>query len=478
MLLRQIFDPYLAQYAYLVGCQRSGEALLIDPERDIDHYRELAAENGLRITAVAETHIHADFVSGGREFAEDPHIHLYLSAEGGPDWTYQWPGQRPHTHLLKPGNRFMVGNIRIEAIHTPGHTPEHLSYLITDVGGGADQPIALATGDFIFVGDVGRPDLLESAAGQKGVMEPSARQLQHSLRDRLAPFADYLQILPGHGAGSACGKALGAVPTTTLGYERRFNGALKLALADGESFVKEILAGQPEPPLYFATMKRVNRDGIAVTGGVPKPAHLAPADFAAKAADASVRILDARGDREAFDSGHVNRAIHAPLRSAFFSTSAGSYLAENDEILLVLASESDVDLACRQLYRIGFDKVIGWITADEAQAAGLLTASLPRIDFAAFNSAKALIEGAIIDVRTTAEFQHGHLDGARSFPYTRLKTQLDALPKDQRLFIHCGSGKRASLAASFLRSVGFDAVHIDGVCEECERIAQVEGVPH
>ena len=478
MLLRQIFDPYLAQYAYLIGCQRSGEALIIDPERDIDRYREIAVENNLRITAVAETHIHADFVSGAREFAVDPALHLYLSAEGGADWTYQWPGKRPNTHFLKHGDSFMVGNIQIEAVHTPGHTPEHLSYLITDLGGGANQPIALATGDFLFVGDVGRPDLLESAAGQKGVMEPSARRLQESLHERLSPYADYLQILPGHGAGSACGKALGAVPTTTLGYERRFNGAFKLALADSESFVKEILSGQPEPPLYFATMKRVNRDGIAVTGGVPKPPHLTPEYFALKAADERVRILDARSNWAVFDSAHVLRAIHAPLGSPFFSISAGSYLTEKDEILLVLEEERDAELAARQLYRIGFDLIVGWITADEARKAGLLTASMPKIPFNEFDATKALVEGEIIDVRTTAEFQRGHLDGARSIPYTRLKSHLDTVPKDRRLFIHCGSGKRASLAASFLRSLGFDAVHIDGVCEKCERIAQAEGVSH
>jgi len=154
MFLRQFFDPYLAQYAYLVGCQRSGEALIIDPERDIEQYREVAAANGLRITAVAETHIHADFVSGGAEFAADPSVHLYLSAEGGPDWTYQWPGKRENTHYLKHGDTFCVGNIQVEAVHTPGHTPEHLSFLMTDLGGGADEPIALATGDFLFVGDV------------------------------------------------------------------------------------------------------------------------------------------------------------------------------------------------------------------------------------------------------------------------------------------------------------------------------------
>lgn len=478
MFLRQIFDPYLAQYAYLVGCQRTGEALIIDPERDIDRYQSLAAENGLRITAVAETHIHADFVSGGQEFARDPNLRLYLSAEGGPDWTYQWPGTRPNTHLLKHGDQFMVGNIQIEAIHTPGHTPEHLSYLITDLGGGADQPIALATGDFVFVGDVGRPDLLESAAGLKGVMEPSARRLRESLNDRLTPYGDYLQILPAHGAGSACGKALGAVPTTTLGYERRFNRALQLAQSDGEAFVKEILSGQPEPPLYFATMKRVNRDGIAVTESVPTPDRLDAEEFSAMAEKAEVRILDTRSDREAFDAGHFARAIHAPLHSPFFSTTAGSYLAEHDSILLVIEDETDADLAIRQLYRIGFDHVAGWITVAEAKAAELLSVRLPRIDFSAFASSKAQTEGVIIDVRTDAEFQHGHLEGAWSFPYTRLKSRLGELPKDRRLFIHCGTGKRASLAASFLQSVGFDVVHIDGVCEECERIAQAEGAVH
>ncbi len=478
MLLRQIFDPYLAQYAYLIGCQRSGEALLIDPERDIDRYQALARENGLRITAVAETHIHADFVNGGAEFAADPSVHLYLSAEGGPGWTYQWPKDRPNTHFLHNGATFLVGKIRVEAVHTPGHTPEHLSYLITDIGGGANEPIALATGDFVFVGDVGRPDLLESAAGQKGVMEPSARQLQTSLHDRLTPYADFLQILPAHGAGSACGKALGAVPTTTLGYERRFNGALRLALSDRDAFVKEILSGQPEPPLYFATMKRVNRDGIAVTGGVPAAEHLSGEAFKKAASDPAVRVLDTRASREDFDSEHAPRAIHAPLHTPFFSTAAGSYLAEADRILLVIENASDADLAIRQLYRIGFDHVLGWITVVEAQEAGLFSSGQTRINFPDFNADQARNEGAIIDVRTTAEFRDGHIEGALSFPYTRLKNNLAELPRDRKLFIHCGSGKRASLAASFLNAEGFHAVHVDGICTECERIAEAQGVTH
>ncbi len=478
MLLRQIFDPYLAQYAYLIGCQRSGEALVIDPERDIDRLIELAAENGLRITTVAETHIHADFVSGAREFAEDPAIALMVSAEGGSDWTVRWAGDRPNTQFLKDGDIFHVGNIEVRAIHTPGHTPEHLSYLITDLGGGADEPIALATGDFLFVGDVGRPDLLESAAGQQGVMEPSARTLREALATKLSSYGDYMQILPGHGAGSACGKALGAVPTSTLGYERRFNESLKLAQSDAGAFVTEILSGQPEPPPYFATMKRVNRDGIAVTGGVPKPDHMEEVAFRKALAEPAIQILDTRDDRIAFDTAHVRGAIHAPLNGPFFSTSAGSYLDANEPILLVVESAADVDLAARQLYRIGFDKVIGWIAIPEAIASGLLEDRMERIDFREFDADSARAEGAIIDVRTSAEFARGAIPGAVSFPYTRLSQRLAELPADRKLFIHCGSGKRASLAGSFLKSRGFRVAHVDGTCEECERIAQAAGVMH
>lgn len=465
MLLRQVFDPYLAQYAYLIGCQKTGEALIIDPERDIDQYQKLAADNGLTITAVAETHIHADFVSGAREFAANPAVHLYLSDEGGPGWTYAWPSSRTNTHLLKDGDTFMVGKIKVEAVHTPGHTPEHMSFLITDLGGGANEPIALATGDFLFVGDVGRPDLLESAAGVRNVMEPSARTLRNSLTERLSRYTDFLQILPAHGAGSACGKSLGAVPTTTLGYERRFNSPFKLAIHDEEAFVKDILQGQPDPPLYFATMKRVNRDGIAVTGGVSTPPHISASDARRILTDKSVQILDTRSDRESYDSGHMPRSITSPLRTPFFSNAAGSFLHEQDRIMLVVEESEDLDLAVRQLYRIGFDKLVGWITVKEAREGELFTERTDRILFRAFDPRQLSPNDAIIDVRTTSEFNNDHIEGASSLPYTRIREHLATIPKDKRLFVHCASGKRASLATSFLRAHGFDAVHVDGSYE-------------
>lgn len=478
MLLRQIFDPYLAQYAYLIGCQKTGQALIIDPERDIAQYQSLAAQNNLRITAVAETHIHADFVSGARELATDPDIQVYVSAEGGPDWTYKWTAGRANSTLLRHNDTFRIGGIEVRAIHSPGHTPEHLSYLITDLGGGADSPIALATGDFVFVGDVGRPDLLESAAGMRGVMEPSARTLQASLTQQLANLEDFLQILPGHGAGSACGKALGAVPTSTLGYERRFNRPLRQAAADPEGFVHEILRGQPEPPPYFAIMKRVNRDGIRVTGGVPSVPSLSPSEARSQIDKQPCVILDARQSADAFAADHLPGAIHVPLRTPFFSSGSGSYLAEGDSVLLAVESEADALLAATQLYRIGFDKIVGWVAPSAWAASGMEMAQSVRVQFSEFDTATARKGGVILDVRTSAEFAEGHIDGALSIPYTRLRTRIEEVPKGRPIHVHCGSGKRAALATSFLRSRNFDAIHIDGVCKECERIAVSQGVTH
>lgn len=472
MLLRQIFDPALSQYAYLIGCQKTGEALVIDPERDIDRYLKLAEDNDLRLTAVAETHIHADFVSGTQELVNAvPGIQVYLSGEGGEEWSYRWP-KDGNIHLLKHGDTFKVGKIGIQALHTPGHTPEHLSYLITDEGAGADLPMALTTGDFLFVGDVGRPDLLETAAGQKGVMEGSARQLQAALAERLRDFGDYLQILPGHGAGSSCGKALGAVPFTTLGYERRFNGALKAASEDPAQFVGDILSGQPEPPLYFARMKRVNRDGVAVTGGITLPPRAGPREVATFIEAQAGKVLDLRVHREAFARRHLKHSLHAPFGGSLFLTAAGSYLEEEEPVLLVLTDDELLDEAVRQLYRIGIDRVVGWIDADDLELVKDQVTSLPREEFRHFDENAARANGVILDVRSRGEYEAGHIEGALSVPYTRLRARLSEVPRDRRVFVHCGTGRRAALAAAFLQSEGIDAVLVDGVCKICERLAR------
>lgn len=465
MFLRQITDPSLAQNAYLIGCQRSGEAIVIDPERDLDRYFQVAAENGLRITAVAETHIHADYLSGARELVERHGATAYLSEEGGPDWQFEWAKGKPQARFLRDGDTFKVGNIGFTAVHSPGHTPEHLSFLVTDHGGGADEPVALLSGDFIFVGDVGRPDLLESAAGQVGVMEPSARTLYESLR-RTAALPEHLQILPAHGAGSACGKALGAVPVSVLGYERRFNSALREALQGPEDeFVKDILAGQPEPPPYFARMKRDNRLGPALLadGKLPQPRRIAAAELGEWVGAAGRVVLDLRGDRKAFMTRHLRDSIFAPMPGGKLSVSAGSYVEDDTGILLVLEKDSQLDEAVRQLMRIGLDRVDAWIPASEAIQAHSHTSIIPRLP--ASELAETLAEdkdALVLDVRGADEFATGHVEGAVNIAYTRLSVRMSELPNRRPVYVHCGSGLRAAIAVSFLASKGIDVVHVDG----------------
>ncbi|MEE2054160.1 MBL fold metallo-hydrolase, partial [Nocardiopsis tropica] len=261
MLLERVYDDDLAQASYLIGCQARGEALVVDPRRDIGEYLDLARRHGMRIVAVTETHIHADYLSGTRELAAATGATAYVSGEGGEDWQYGFDAER-----LMDGDTVTVGNITVRARHTPGHTPEHLSFLITD-GAFSDQPGYLLSGDFVFAGDIGRPDLLDEAAGGEDTRFEGARHLFASLRDTFLTLPDHVQVLPGHGAGSACGKALGALPATTVGYER-LNAWWGPYLRDDDEkgFVDELLDGQPDAHAYFARMKRQNREGPQILG--------------------------------------------------------------------------------------------------------------------------------------------------------------------------------------------------------------------
>jgi hydroxyacylglutathione hydrolase len=465
MFLRQITDSSLAQNAYLIGCQRTGEAIIVDPERDVDRYLKIAADNDFKITAVADTHIHADYLSGARELMEHHGATAYLSAEGGPDWQFEWAQGKPNARLLHDGDTFKVGNIELKAVLTAGHTPEHMSFLVTDIGGGATSPMGLLSGDFIFVGDVGRPDLLESAAGQLGIMEPSARTLYKSLRGT-STLSEHLQILPAHGAGSACGKALGAVPTSVLGYERLNNGALREALNGSEAdFVKEILSGQPEPPLYFARMKRDNKAGptLLPDGKLPQPRRLQANEVAALVSAGNKIFLDLRGDRKAFMKQHITNSLFAPLTGGKLPIVAGSYVEENAAIILLVNDASEVDQAVRELVRIGLDQVESWIPASEALAVQGVTRSqksIPTAELANFPDA------VVLDVRGAGEFTESHVRGAKNIAYTRLAARLDEVPDAHPLYIHCGSGLRASFATSYLSGQGREVIFVDGSFDE------------
>ncbi len=464
MLFRTLYDDSLAQAAYMIGCQKTGEALIIDPERDVDRYIDAAMREGLRITHIAETHIHADFLSGARELAEKTGATLHLSAEGGPDWSYGWldakSGGGSYRHqLLRDGDSFNVGNIRIQAVHTPGHTPEHMSYLVTDLGGGANEPIGIATGDFVFVGDVGRPDLLESAAGLSGVADPSARNLYKSLR-LFDELPDYLQVWPGHGAGSACGKALGAVPQSTVGYEKRFNSPLADSRGNEGDFVDSIIEGQPEPPPYFARMKKENRDGPAILGHLPRPTPVKPGDIDVD--DRDVAVIDTRA-WDLFQSGHLEGAINAPLGKSF-ATLAGSYVTPEMKIYLVI-DEDRVAEAVVPLIRIGLDRIDGYVTPQEMSAYvhdGGDCNTIEEIDMEIFSEIIRTSQPTILDVRNGSEFREGHVTGAHNVAHTRLAPMIDAIPNADPLYVHCKSGARSSAASSWLRRMGRRVVSVRG----------------
>jgi hydroxyacylglutathione hydrolase len=475
-----LYDDKLAQAAYLIACQRTGEALVIDPERDIDRYIELAQREGVRITAIAETHIHADFLSGARELAERTGAKLFLSDEGDQDWKYQWLDSRSSGgsydyQLLHDGDRFKVGNIRIEAVHTPGHTPEHLSYLVTDLGGGADEPIGIASGDFVFVGDVGRPDLLETAAGQAGAKEPAARALYRSLQE-FNRLPDYLQVWPAHGAGSACGKALGAVPQTTVGYEKRFNLAVVTALQEEDRFVESILAGQPEPPMYFSRMKRENKMGPAILGNFPDPHPMTLENLARIINDdPDAVVLDTRSWQE-FRAGHLPGSLYAPLNRTF-PTVTGSYVEPHQKIYLVIEPER-LREAVTDLIRIGLDNIAGHIDPPyvdrylgTAEDAGKLLQgeirleTTPQLKIDRFRELLPMKDGVVLDVRGAAEYEAGHIPGAINIAHTRLAARLDEIPKDRPVYVHCQAGARSAVATAYLRRNGIDAIDLPGYAE-------------
>lgn len=462
MLFRQIVDPRLAQYAYLIGCQQTGEALLIDPERDIDQYLGTAEAEGLTITAVAETHIHADFLSGAREFAERG-VRVYVSDEGDENWRYVWTRDpRYDVEHLKEGDSFKVGNIEVRAVHTPGHTPEHLSFLVTDHGGGGTEPMGIITGDFVFVGDLGRPDLLESAARVEGQMKPSARRLYSSVQ-RFLDLPDYLQLWPGHGAGSACGKSLGAVPQSTIGYERRFNPAIESALHGEDAFVEAILSEQTDPPLYFARMKQLNRDGVPMLGELPGPEQVTPDRLAHVLDVVDPTPIDTRLDRTAFMTRHLPRSLYAPLNKSF-NTSVGS-VADPDATLLLVIDADRIEEAVRDLVRVGYDRVGFYITPedlDEYFERGGDSTSIDRIDFETFDERREDPQAVVLDVRYASEYASVHVPDAINIAHTRLADRLDEVPEANRLLVHCSAGSRSAVAAALLARNGFETVFVDG----------------
>ena len=482
MLLKRFYDTPLAQASYLVGCAATGDAIVVDANRDVEQYVRATAAEGLRITHVTETHIHADFASGSRELAHRTGAMLHLSDEGDADWKYGFPTPEEQKNgarvtLLRDGDTIRVGNVRLDVMATPGHTPEHLTFLVTDTAG-ADRPMGALTGDFVFVGDVGRPDLLERAAGHANTMEQGARTLFRSLQ-RFKQLPDWLQLWPGHGAGSACGKSLGSMPSSTLGYERLFNWGL--ATTDEEEFVRQVLSGQPEPPTYFAQMKRINKAGPRLLGGFRRPPRLA-ASRLVDLLDAGALVVDTR-PADAYAARHVPGTINIPLARSL-ATWAGWLLPYDRELFLIVgrerpepdhaadgpdgvrADEAWVDAAVRDLALIGLDRVGGYFPANVLGgwvAAGRELASVPQMSVAELaasleGGARERGELAVVDVRNRGEWEGGHVPGVPNVPLGQLPAHGEELPRDRTLVLHCQGGTRSAIAASLLRARGYDRV--------------------
>lgn len=444
MFFQHVYDKSLAQASYFIGCQAKGEAIVIDAQRDIDVYQEIAKQNNMNITHITETHIHADFLCGSRELAAVTGAEMYLSDEGGDDWQYQFP------HVgLKHGDKITVGNLTLEILHTPGHTPESISFLLTDHPA-SDEPVMVFTGDFVFVGDIGRPDLLEKAAGLIGTMDKGAKQMYESIQ-KFSELSDYIQVWPAHGAGSACGKALGAVPSSTVGYEKIRNWAFQYE-DDEAGFIEYLLEGQPEPPKYFAMMKQLNKVERPLLVKVPKHSKLTKDQFLS-AYENGMKLIDTRNKMD-FANGFVPGSINIQGNNSF-STWAGWLLNYQEQFILV-ADDGQIEDLTRKLMRIGLDNIYGYIS--KVEDLGLELEKEQIIDADEFKSYIGNPDVQIVDVRGLTEYETYHIEGADHIFVGTLPDHLDKFSKDKPIVIHCQSGDRSTIAQSLLLKNGFKNV--------------------
>ena len=449
MKFHQRFVPGLAIASYIVGDEKSGDAAVIDPTRDVDDFVAYAKDNDLHIKHIIETHVHADFVCGSRELkarlGDEPIIHC--SGYGGDDWTQPYADA-----YVKESDEISMGDVRFGFQHFPGHTPEHIAINLFDTSRSGETPWVMFSGDFLFVGDVGRPDLL----GEEQKKE-LAQQLYESVFRRLDELPDITEIYPAHGAGSLCGKAIGSRQSSTIGYERRFNPSLQEK--PEEEWVRELLDQMPLSPPYFKRMKKVNKEGPAIIGSeLPGQKRWGAKHVHERVCDECL-ILDVRS-KESFAAAHIPNAINIPFGNNL-PTWAGWVLPYDRPILLIAEQPSQVDIVVAHLLRVGFDDVQGYLDGGIGswETSGyplsrLKTISVHELD----RKRKSEEKLTILDVRTEKEWNSGHIDGAIHVHGGTLQDRVDDVPKDKPVAFVRGSGYRASIASSFLKREGFDDV--------------------
>ena len=437
MFLHQLFVRGLGHASYLVGDADAGLAAVVDPRRDVDAYVEMARAEGLRIVEILETHVHNDYVSGAEELRQRTGATVRAGAAAGLN--------RPHEPVAD-GDQLMIGSLRFRVLGTPGHTPDHVSFAVADLSR-SDDDWVLFSGGALLVGTAARPDLL---GGPEEAARAAAVEFA-TLRDRIAPLPDWVELYPTHGAGSLCGSGIGGKRWSTIGYERRHNPAL--LQPDADAFRRFILTDQPTVPAYWRRMRDLNQAGAAPLAGLAEPRPMT-VEAVEHAAGHDALIVDAR-EPEVFAAGHIPWSFGIGLGDTF-GTWVGSVVPADRELILVLAHDDDVAAALAQLRRAGYDRVAGYLVGgfDAWQASGN---DITRLDTrSADDLAPDIASGAVrvLDVREASEWRSGHIDGAIHIPGGALPRRLDDVPDDRPLVVVCAGGYRSTVAASVLERAG------------------------
>ncbi|HSU68452.1 MAG TPA: rhodanese-like domain-containing protein [Tepidisphaeraceae bacterium] len=431
MVFEQFYLGCLAHASYLIGSD--GVAAVVDPQRDVDLYLKTAAELGLRIEHIIETHLHADFVSGHQELAEKTGGTIYIGEGSGATF--------PH-RAVRDGDSISVGRCRLDFLQTPGHTLESVSIVVTDLEQSPD-PVAVLTGDTLFIGDVGRPDLAENHTP-----EELAGLLYDSLHTKLLTLPDSALVYPAHGAGSMCGRNISTDRSSTIGRERASNYALQPM--PRERFIEITTQDLPPRPEYFRQDVDANRHGAPALGSLPPLAALAP-DEALRRQQQGVTILDTRA-ATTYASGHVPGSVQIGLGGQFAS-SAGSLIGLNKDLILVAEDESAVEEARLRLARVGIERVQGYLNLADWAQAGLPLVAMQQITVQDLR--QHLADFCVVDVRRQPEWDQGHIDGAQLLPLDSLRERASSLDRDRHIAVHCKGGYRSVIAYSLLEGAGF-----------------------
>ncbi len=440
MIIRQYFVRGIAHSSYLLGGKNT--CAIVDPQRDVRVYLEAAEELELTITHILETHLHADFVSGHMDLAKMTGARIYAprSAECAFD------------HIaVGEGDTFSIDQLTLKVLEVPGHTPEHIAFVVTDTTR-SSEPVGVFCGDALFVGDVGRPDLFPNRA------EELASRLYDSLHEKLMQLPDFCEVYPAHGAGSLCGRAMGAKRTSTIGYERRCNAALQIR--DRVDFIRSLTSGMPPAPDHFTRCSDINRIGPALIEDLPRLIPMPPTLFQENLRRSEVIVLDVR-NYDAFAGHHVGRAYHSDLNGNF-ATFAGWILPPDRDVLLVAENGSQAQLAKEWLQKVGLDRTIGYLDGGMVAwaKAGLTTDHIALVSAEElFNRISGDDQIALVDVRSASEYANFHIKGSIHIPAPDLRFRYRELKPDMPTYLLCSTGNRSSLGASILKQRGFKDVY-------------------